>query len=80
VRVGQGGGHSVRIALATGTDVPNRDLVLDARFQTVGPQVLSGRDKSGIGRFAAIVPSSSFGLPTQAPRRVVILLDQSGSI
>jgi len=80
VRVGQGGGHSVRIALATGNDVPNCDLGLDARFQTVEPQVLAGRDKSGLGRFAAIVPSSSFGIPTEALRRVVILLDRSGSM
>ncbi len=80
VRVRQDGGRSARIALAAEKDVPNRDLVLDARFQSVEPQVLAGRDKSGHGRFAAIVPSSSFGVPTEVPRRVVILLDRSGSM
>jgi len=80
VRVRQDGGRSARIALATERDVPNRDLVLDARFQSVEPQVVGGRDKSGIGRFAAMIPSSSFGIPTQAPRRVAILLDRSGSM
>jgi Ca-activated chloride channel homolog len=80
VRVKQDGGLTARIALAVGKDVPNRDLVLDARFQSIEPQVLAGRDKSGSGRFAAIVPSSSFGIGTDAPRRVVILLDRSGSM
>ena len=80
VRVRQDGGRSARVALAPEKDVPNRDLVLDARFQSVEPQVLAGRDKNGNGRFAAIVPSSSFGVTTEAPRRVVILLDRSGSM
>ncbi len=80
VRVKQNGGRSVRIALAAEKDVPNRDLVLDARFQSMAPQVLAGRDKSGSGRFAAVVPSSSFGVPSEAPQRVVILLDRSGSM
>ena len=80
VRVRQDGGRSVRVALAAERDVPNRDLVLDTHFPSVAPQVLAGRDKSGHGRFAAIVPSSSFGSPGEAPRRVVILLDRSGSM
>jgi Ca-activated chloride channel homolog len=79
VRVRQGDRWG-RIALAPEKDVPNRDLVLDAYFESVEPQVIAGRDKSGDGRFAAIVPSSSFGTPKQAPKRVVILLDRSGSM
>jgi Ca-activated chloride channel family protein len=81
VRVRQDGGRSAHIALATAKDVPNRDLVLDARFKSVEPQVLASRDrKDGKVRFAAIVPSSSFGAATGAQRRVVILLDRSGSM
>jgi len=80
VRVRQDGGRWARVALAAEKDVPNRDLVLDARFKSVEPQVLAGRNKDGKGRFAAIVPSSSFGVTTEAPRRVVILLDRSGSM
>jgi Ca-activated chloride channel family protein len=80
VRVRQDGGRAARIALAAEKDVPNRDLVLDSRFKSVEPQVLAGRDKDGKSRFAAIVPSSSFGANTEAPRRVVILLDRSGSM
>jgi Ca-activated chloride channel family protein len=80
VRVRQDGGSSVRIALAAEKDVPNRDLVLDARFRSIEPQVLAGRDRDGKGRFAAIIPSSSFGANSEAPRRVVILVDRSGSM
>jgi Ca-activated chloride channel family protein len=75
VRVKQDGAGAARIALAAAKDVPNRDLVLDARFQSIEPQVLTGNR-----RCAAIVPSSSFGAATEAPRRVVILLDRSGSM
>jgi len=83
VRVRQDGGRRARIALAAAKDIPNRDLVLDSHFKSVEPQVLAGRDphgKDGKVRFAAIVPSSSFGAVTEAPRRVVILLDRSGSM
>ena len=80
VRVRQDGGLSARVALAAEKDVPNRDLVLDTRFKSIEPQVLAGRGKDGHCRFAAIVPSSSFGVNAETPRRVVILLDRSGSM
>jgi Ca-activated chloride channel family protein len=80
VRVKQDGSRRARVALATGHDVPNRDLVLDGRFKSIEPQVLSGRDREGKGRFAVILPSTSFGSNPDAPRRVVILLDRSGSM
>ena len=66
VRVKQDASRSARVALATATDVPNRDLVLDTRFKSIEPQVLSGRGKDGKGRFTAIVPSSSFGIVAEA--------------
>ena len=68
------------VALAIEHDVPNRDLVLDVAFKTIEPQVLAGIGKDGTGHFAAVVPSSCFGANTEAPRRVVILLDRSGSM
>jgi Ca-activated chloride channel homolog len=80
VRVRQDGGRSARVALAAEKDVPNRDLVLDTRFKSIEPQVLAGRGKDGNCRFAAIIPSSSFGVNAETPRRVVILLDRSGSM
>jgi len=73
-------GRSARIALAAEKDVPNRDLVLDVSYQSIEPQVRAGRDKAGKGRFAAIVPSSCFGISAEASRSVVILFDRSGSM
>lgn len=80
VRVWQDGKRLSRVALAVAKDVPNRDLVLDTRFKSIEPQVLAGPSKEGSGRFAAIVPSTSFGAAPEALRRVVILLDRSGSM
>src|SRR5215469_8912199 len=80
LRVRQDGDRSARVALAAEKDVPNRDLVLDARFKSIEHQVLAGRGKDGNCRFAAIVPSSSFDAHAETPRRVVILLDRSGSM
>jgi len=80
VRVKRQGDCSARIGLSAEKDVPDRDLVLDVRYRSVEPQVLAGRDKDGVCRFAAIVPSTVFGTAAEAPRRVVILLDRSGSM
>jgi Ca-activated chloride channel family protein len=72
--------HAIRAAadhvmLSPGHDLPNRDLILDAKFAEVKPTVLAGK-----GRFAAIIPSTSFGANPDTPRRFVILLDRSGSM
>ncbi len=80
VRVRREHGGQNRVALAPEKDIPNRDLVLDAHFSAVTPQVLGGRSSDGTRRFAAIVPSSSFGSNPNTPRRTVILLDHSGSM
>jgi Ca-activated chloride channel family protein len=73
-------GRSARIALGIERDVPDRDLVLDARYRSIEPVVLAGRDERNHAHFAAIIPSSSFGAPSSDRRRVVILLDRSGSM
>src|SRR5207237_9452166 len=80
VSVRQGCGNGTRVALAPEKDVPDRDLVLDAAFKEVAPQVLAGRTKEGRTSFAAIIPSLSFGTVADSPRRVAILLDRSGSM
>jgi Ca-activated chloride channel family protein len=80
VRVKRESGAGSRVALAAEKDIPNRDLVLDAHYRETAPQVLAGAGKDGKGRFAAIVPSTSFGTRSDSPRRVVILLDRSGSM
>jgi Ca-activated chloride channel family protein len=80
LRIKQDGGNAARVSPGAGMEVPNRDLVLDARFKSVEPQVLAGRGKDGKGHFAAIVPSAAFGVSAETPRRVVMLLDRSGSM
>ncbi len=80
VRVKRHGSEASRVTLAAEKDIPNRDLVLDAHYRETRPQVLAGFPKDGKGRFAAILPSTSFGAKTESPRRVVILLDRSGSM
>jgi Ca-activated chloride channel homolog len=68
------------ISLAPERDVPDRDLVLDVQFREQSAQVLAGPIEEGKSAFAAIVPSTAFGKTTNAPRRVAILLDRSGSM
>jgi Ca-activated chloride channel homolog len=75
VRVRRENAGSSRVMLAHEKDVPDRDLVLDAHYRVVAPQVLAGK-----GKFAAVIPSTAFGSKSEAPRRVVILLDRSGSM
>jgi len=73
-------GTANRVTLAEEKDVPNRDLVLDAHYREARPQVLAGPVKDGPGRFAAMIPSTTFGTKSDSPRRLAILLDRSGSM
>jgi Ca-activated chloride channel family protein len=82
--VAQGLGRS-RVSLATARDLPNRDLVLDIRTGESLEGVLAGTASDGRGYFGAVVPSSVFrGEATdgekEEPRRVVFVLDRSGSM
>ena len=82
--VAQGLGRS-RVSLATAKDLPNRDLVLDIRTGESLEGVLAGTASDGRGYFGAVVPSSVFrgeakGREKEEPRRVVFLLDRSGSM
>lgn len=75
------GESCTRVSLARESDVPDRDLILDIRKKGTGTSVFSGVDRQGKGRFAVVVPSTEFGeKPTQSRRRLVILLDRSGSM
>jgi Ca-activated chloride channel family protein len=69
-----------RVSLARESDVPDRDLVLDIRKKGTGTSVFSGVDGKGKGRFAVVVPSTEFGEKPTRSRRLVILLDRSGSM
>jgi len=82
--VGQGIGRS-RVSLATAKDLPDRDLVLDVRTGESLAGVVGGTGRDGRGYFAAVVPSAAFRNATQEavneePRRVVFVIDRSGSM
>lgn len=66
-----------RVHLSAERDVPDRDLVLDIRSKM---EVLTGLDRDRRGRFAALIPSTAFGARPEAARRLVLVLDRSGSM
>ena len=80
IRVSRNSERTARVSLAAESDLPNRDLVLEAKTTQTNTRIFAGIDRNGRGRFAAVVPSSSFGEPSQEPRRVVFVLDRSGSM
>jgi Ca-activated chloride channel homolog len=80
ITISQHGESSCRVKLATGVDVPNRDLVLDVKTKPGVTQVLTESSKDGKGHFAMVFPSSRFGTVKACPRKVVFLLDRSGSM
>jgi Ca-activated chloride channel family protein len=74
-----------RVSLATAKDLPNRDLVLDVRTADSMAGVIGGTASDGKGYFAAVAPSVVFkgsaeGAEKEVPRRVVFVLDRSGSM
>ncbi len=83
--VAQGVGRN-RVSLATAKDLPDRDLVIDVRTSEVPDGAMAGTGADGRGHFAAVVPSSAFrsggaeSADAEEPRRVVFVLDRSGSM
>lgn len=81
--VGQGLGRS-RVSLATAKDLPDRDLVLDIRTGESLAGIVGGKASDGRGYFGAVVPSAAFKPEgeddAEEPRRVVFVLDRSGSM
>ncbi len=69
-----------RVTLAPARDVPDRDLVLDVRTKQPSATALAGTGTDGKRHFAAILPSKIFGEPQDSPRRIVLVLDRSGSM
>ena len=80
IRVEGEGDQIRRVSLARNSDFPDRDVVLDIRRADAKTTVLSGLDSKGNGRFAVVLPSTEFGFRPTQPRRMVILLDRSGSM
>jgi Ca-activated chloride channel homolog len=69
-----------RVLLSAERDVPDRDLVLDVRNKESRAQVIGGTTAAGSRRFAVVVPSTLFGVKAEVPRRIVFVLDRSGSM
>jgi uncharacterized protein YegL len=80
IRVDQDRDQIRRVSLARNSDLPDRDVILDIRHADTKTTMLSGLDSKGVGRFAAVVPSTQFGSRPSRPRRLVTLLDRSGSM
>ncbi len=80
VRVGTLDPRRARVRLAPDHDLPNRDLVLDVRLAAPYSGVLCGQDKDGRRQMAAVIASDRFGQAGKDPRRLVFLLDRSGSM
>ncbi len=81
IKVRQESNHHHHVTLAPENDVPDRDLVLDVHTTEPMAGVIGGIGKDGQGHFALIVPSSAFGqAEIGKPRRVVFVIDRSGSM
>jgi Ca-activated chloride channel family protein len=80
VRISDLSGRGARVQLATDHALPNSDLVLDVRTKDAFTGVLAGNGKDGRCHFAGIVASPSFGKAKTAVRRLVFMLDRSGSM
>ena len=80
IRVGLEAGHSARVSLSRSSDLPNRDLVLDVKQHSAKSETFGGLDSEGKGHFAVRVPSTEFGDAPSGARKMVILLDRSGSM
>lgn len=73
-------GDKVGVKLSPDRDIPNRDLVLDVKRDFGVGQAWTDGPCNGRKHFAAVVPSFVFGPPARTTRRVVFLLDRSGSM
>jgi Ca-activated chloride channel family protein len=70
-----------RVVLATEGDVPDRDLVLDVNTAEEISGVVGGVPEEGKpGGLAVVVPSGRFGEAPKDGRRVVFVVDRSGSM
>lgn len=80
LRVRPGEAGQARALLGTAADLPNRDLVLDVRAAVAQAGIFTGLDGEGRARVAAVIPSGEFGGRPAGARRIVFLLDRSGSM
>ncbi len=80
ITVQQGTNGQQRVSLAPAQEVPDRDLVLDIRTREMTTGVTGGIGKDRRGHFAVVVPTKAFGSVGAANRRLVFVVDRSGSM
>ena len=68
------------MGLGGAKDAPDRDLVLDVEAEPGTVTVDGGGSAAGGARFNVTLPSTFFGQGEHAPRKVVFILDRSGSM
>jgi Ca-activated chloride channel family protein len=71
---------SAQVELSKERDLPDRDLVLEVKRAVDTPEVVSGTGNDGRRHFVAIIPSTAFGPVSSAARRIMVVLDRSGSM
>ena len=74
------GDGEARVTLGPASDVPNRDLVLDACGAQPSVRAYGGAVPVHGHHVSVVVPSTWFGAATVAHRHVIFLLDRSGSM
>jgi Ca-activated chloride channel family protein len=74
------GNGCFRVRLAPERDVPDRDLVLDVTARAPLSDVRGGLAQNHKAYYAVVLPSSTFGTSDVGPRRLVFVLDRSGSM
>lgn len=81
--------HPIAVTAQTGktqvtsvldNEIPDRDLVLDVKIGVNHPALYTGIDAEGVGRIAAVLPSNVFGEKSNNSRKLVFLVDRSGSM
>ena len=69
-----------RIMLAVEKEIPDRDLILDVKYEKPAPLVVGGPDDGAGYHFVGVIPSETFGKAEQAAREIVFVVDRSGSM
>ena len=72
--------NSFQVSLSTEKDVPNRDLILDVLIDSSDPRTFFASNPENDDRFVSVIPSKFFNEAEESPRRIVFVLDRSGSM
>lgn len=77
------GAEGARVALGIAGDIPNRDLVLDVALESPWRSAVGGVDRKRKGHAFVVVAGAEMAVTVPSapePRRVLVVLDRSGSM